>query len=208
MALGDFPPEFPGNGQRMRIIKIHFPVLNTQREKIGTGRPIIPRMETVRLSVVFTIFFHNDSFPNVINPGIARFYPRFPSLLLYFPTHLNRRSRRMISPKLQDAVNEQINKELFSEYLYLQMQAWCLDHDLEGFANWMDVQTKEERVHAMKFYNFLNDRGGTILLKPIDGPRTDYKTPEDLFAYGLEHEKFVTARINALMDLAIKEGDH
>ncbi|MFH0919474.1 MAG: ferritin [Fibrobacterota bacterium] len=114
----------------------------------------------------------------------------------------------MISQKLQDAINEQINKELFSEYLYLQMQAWCLDHDLEGFANWMDVQTKEERMHAMKFYNFQNDRGGTLLLKPIDGPKTDYKTPEDLFTYGLEHEKFVTARISALMDLAIKESDH
>jgi len=114
----------------------------------------------------------------------------------------------MLSKTMQDALNLQLNKELYSEYLYLSMQAWCLDHDLEGFSNWLDVQQKEEHVHAMKFYNFINDRGGRILLRPIDGPQTDYQSPEDLFTVGLGHEQFVTKSINDLLDLGIKEGDH
>lgn len=114
----------------------------------------------------------------------------------------------MLSKTLQEALNLQVNKELFSEYLYLSMQAWSLDHDLEGFANWFDVQQKEEHVHAMKFFNFINDRGGRILLQPIEGPQTDFKSPEDLLVAGLKHEQFVTDSINKLMDLAVKESDH
>lgn len=114
----------------------------------------------------------------------------------------------MLSKTMQDALNTQLNKELYSEYLYLSMQAWCLDNDLEGFSNWFDVQQKEEHVHALKFYNFINDRGGRILLKPIDGPQTEFKSPEDLLRLGLDHEQFVTKSINDLMDLAVKESDH
>ncbi|MBL8025936.1 MAG: ferritin [Fibrobacteres bacterium] len=114
----------------------------------------------------------------------------------------------MISKKLQDAINDQINKELFSEYLYISMKSWCLSNDLEGFANWMDVQSKEERFHAMKFYNFINDRGGRIILKAIDAPQADFKSPEDVIDTGLKHEYTVTASINKIMDLAIAESDH
>ena len=114
----------------------------------------------------------------------------------------------MISKKLQDAINDQINKELFSEYLYISMKSWCLANDLEGFANWMDVQSKEERFHAMRFYNFLNDRSARIILKAIDAPQADFKSPEDVLQYGLNHEGTVTASINKLMDLAIAESDH
>ncbi len=114
----------------------------------------------------------------------------------------------MLSKKIQDALNLQLNKELYSEYLYLSMQAWCLNNDLEGFANWFDVQQKEEHVHALKFYNFINDRGGQILLKPIDGPETEFKSPAALLETGLNHEEFVTKSINELLDLAIKESDH
>jgi ferritin len=114
----------------------------------------------------------------------------------------------MLSKRLQDALNIQLNKELYSEYLYLSMQAWCLDNDLEGFSNWFDVQQKEEHVHAMKFFNFINDRGGRILLKPIAGPQTEFKSPEDLFKVGLGHEQFVTKSINDLMDLGLKDSDH
>jgi len=114
----------------------------------------------------------------------------------------------MLSKTMQDALNLQLNKELYSEYLYLSMQGWCLDNDLEGFANWFDVQQKEEHVHALKFFNFINDRGGRILLKSIDGPQTDFTGPEEMFKTGLAHENFVTQSINQLMDLAVKESDH
>ncbi len=114
----------------------------------------------------------------------------------------------MISKKLQDAINDQINKELFSEYLYISMRSWCLANDLEGMANWMAVQSQEERFHAMKFYNFLNDRGARIILKAIDAPQNDFKSPEDVIQTGLNHEFTVTASINKLMDLSISEGDH
>lgn len=114
----------------------------------------------------------------------------------------------MISPKLQEALNEQINKEIFSEYLYLQMQSWFGNENLDGFVNFFLVQTKEERFHAMKFYNYLIERGGRILLKAIDAPKNDFKNAEEIFAYSLNHERFVTARIHGLMDLAVAEKDH
>lgn len=114
----------------------------------------------------------------------------------------------MISKKLEKAINEQINKELFSEYLYISMQAWFAAQNLDGMANWMDAQGKEERFHAMKFFNYLIERGGKVLLKPIEGPATDFKTPLKAFQSALEHEQFVTKSINELMDLAIKENDH
>jgi len=114
----------------------------------------------------------------------------------------------MISKKLEKAINEQINKEIFSEYLYISMQAWFAAQNLDGMANWMDAQGKEERFHAMKFFNYLIERGGKVLLKPIEGPATDFKTPLKAFQSALEHEQFVTKSINELMDLAIKENDH
>ncbi|OGS34680.1 MAG: ferritin [Elusimicrobia bacterium RIFOXYB2_FULL_49_7] len=114
----------------------------------------------------------------------------------------------MISEKLQEALNEQINKELFSEYLYLQMQSWFASENLDGFVNFFTVQTQEERFHGMKFYQYLIERGGKVLLKPLEGPTNDFKNAEEIFSYSLNHEKFVTQRIHHLMDLAITEKDH
>lgn len=114
----------------------------------------------------------------------------------------------MISQKLQDAVNEQINKELFSEYLYLSMAAYFESINLGGFANFMKVQAEEERFHAMKFFDFMNERGGRVILKKIDEPEVDFDGPTSIFEKTLKHEQFVTKSINELMDLAIKENDH
>jgi ferritin len=114
----------------------------------------------------------------------------------------------MLSPKLQDAFNEQINRELYSEYLYLSMAAYCYEMDLDGFANFFMVQTQEEHFHAIKMFNFVTDCGGRVLLKKLDGPPVEFKSVKELFEKTLEHEKFVTKSINELMDVAVKEKDH
>ncbi|MDD2229705.1 MAG: ferritin [Candidatus Cloacimonetes bacterium] len=114
----------------------------------------------------------------------------------------------MISKKLQDAINAQINRELYSEYLYISMQAWFANQNLDGFANWMDAQGKEERFHAMKFFNYLIERGGKVELKAIAQPTVDFKTPLKAIQAALAHEQFVTQSINDLMDIAIEEKDH
>jgi len=114
----------------------------------------------------------------------------------------------MISKAMQDAINDQINKELYSSYLYLSMAAHLENENLLGFAKWMHIQEGEEREHAMKLYAFLVDRGGRVLLKPIDGPETEWKTSLDLFKQVAAHEAAVTASINALYEVALKEKDY
>jgi ferritin len=114
----------------------------------------------------------------------------------------------MISKAMQDAINDQINKELYSSYLYLSMAAYLEDQNLKGFAHWMRVQEGEEREHAMKFYDFLMDRGGQVALKAIDAPPTQWKSNLELFKEVAAHEAKVTASINALYELAVKEKDY
>jgi ferritin len=114
----------------------------------------------------------------------------------------------MISDKMQAAINEQINKELYSEYLYVSMAAYFDSIGLKGFANWMRVQVKEERTHALMMYTYVNEAGGRVLLQPIDGPPTEFESALDVYEKTLEHERFVTSRINGLVDLAIAESDH
>jgi ferritin len=114
----------------------------------------------------------------------------------------------MISKKLEDAINSQINKELYSAYFYLAMSAYCTTKDLDGFANFFYVQYQEETFHAMKFYHFVLDRGGNVVLTKIDTPPADFKSPLDVFERTLEHEQLVTKSINDLLDLATKENDH
>lgn len=113
----------------------------------------------------------------------------------------------MISEKMETAFNDQINKELYSEYLYLAMQAYFERMNLTGFTNWMTVQVQEEHAHAMGMYNYVHERGGKVELMAIDKPQTDWNSPLDVFKHVLEHEKFVTSRINALMDVAEEEKD-
>jgi ferritin len=114
----------------------------------------------------------------------------------------------MLSQKLQDAFNAQINKELFSEYLYLSMAAYCFSQDLDGFANYFMVQTQEEHFHAMKMFNFVTDCGGKVILAPIAGPEVEFKSIVEIYEKTLAHEQFITKSINELTSLALKENDH
>lgn len=114
----------------------------------------------------------------------------------------------MISQKLQTAINNQINKELFSEYYYLSMASYFNSVGLEGFENFFLIQVQEERFHAMKMYSFVNERGGRVILSQIDTPKTELASPLEVFQLAYEHEQFVTKLINDLMDVAIAENDH
>lgn len=114
----------------------------------------------------------------------------------------------MLSTSMQDALNQQINAELHASYKYLAMAAYFESVNLMGMANWMHIQAVEENGHAMKFYHFVNDRRGRVLLRPIEGPPTDYPNALAVFEAALAHEQKVTGMINRLMDLAIKESDH
>jgi ferritin len=113
----------------------------------------------------------------------------------------------MISKKMQEAINEQINKELFSEFLYLSMAAWFEAKNLPGFANFFYIQAKEERFHAMKLYHFLLDRGGKVVLKGIADPQVDFAGTMQVFETSYKHELGVTASIHALVSTAVKEKD-
>ena len=104
----------------------------------------------------------------------------------------------MLSQKVQDAFNRQINAELHSSYLYLSMAAYFEDKNLPGFARWLRVQEEEEREHGMKFYAFLVDRGGRVELKAIPAPQKEWKSSMEAFKEVQAHEASVTASINAL----------
>jgi ferritin len=114
----------------------------------------------------------------------------------------------MISKKMEKALNEQVNAELLSAYLYLSMEAYFKSLNLNGFATWMRVQTQEEVAHAMKIYGFIDERGGRITLKAIEGPQTKWDSPLTVFKEIYKHEQKVTSLINNLVNLAIEEKDH
>lgn len=114
----------------------------------------------------------------------------------------------MWTPKTLDAFNEQINAELFSSYLYLSMSTWLDAQGLQGAAHWMRMQTDEEMLHAKKFIDFVQERDGRVLLTALAAPRTEWKSPLDVFEEVCRHEAEVTGRISKLVDLAIAESDH
>ncbi len=114
----------------------------------------------------------------------------------------------MINKTMQDAINEQINKELYSSYLYLSMSSYFDDKNLPGFAHWMRVQEAEERQHAMKFYDFIQERGGRVLLKAIDAPKTQWASTLEAVEEVVAHEAKITASIYALYETALKEKDY
>jgi ferritin len=114
----------------------------------------------------------------------------------------------MLSKKMQDALNEQINAELWSAYLYLSMSAYFEDKNLPGFANWMKVQWQEEISHAMKLFDYVNERGGRALLKPIAEVKTDWNNATEVFSETLDHERHVSSLIDNLVNIAISEKDH
>jgi ferritin len=111
----------------------------------------------------------------------------------------------MLSEKLLTKLNEQITHEFYSAHYYLAMAAYFMKEDLDGFANFFIVQAEEERFHAMKFFNFINDQGEEAIVTGFKDPKRDFKSAEDIFSLALEHEKLVSSLINDLMILAQEE---
>lgn len=120
---------------------------------------------------------------------------------------LNQKEVIMISAKLEEAFNDQINKEMYSAYLYLAMKVYFQECNLEGFVNWFGVQYQEEMAHAMGMFDYLNERGGHIDLRTIDEPEVKSSEILGIFEQVLEHEEYVTSRINALCDVADEVKD-
>jgi len=114
----------------------------------------------------------------------------------------------MIGQKMEDLMNNQINAELYSSYLYLSMSAWCSQETWNGFAHWMRVQAQEELSHAMKLYDYLIERGGTVRLAAIEKPKDVWVNPLALFKEVYEHEKKVTGMINTMMAEAMNQKDY
>lgn len=114
----------------------------------------------------------------------------------------------MLKKAVQDAINDQIGNEVYSAFLYLSMSGYFESVNLPGFARWMRVQYGEELEHALKFFDFVNDREGRVVLKAIGQPPSDFQSPLDAFQQALEHEREVTGMINQLYALALKENDY
>jgi ferritin len=114
----------------------------------------------------------------------------------------------MIGKKMEEALNGQINAELYSAYLYLSMEAYFECENLAGFSNWMRIQTQEELVHAMKIYDYVAERGGRVVLRAIEQPPAKWDSPLGVFEAVYEHEQKVTGLINDLVNLAVEEKDH
>jgi len=112
-----------------------------------------------------------------------------------------------IPKKVEQAINKQINAELYSAYLYLSMQSYFDSINLAGFANWMRIQAMEEFSHADKFYHHVNERGGRAIMEAIDKPETQWKSPLDAFEAVYAHEQKVTALINGIAEIAENEKD-
>jgi ferritin len=113
----------------------------------------------------------------------------------------------VISKKMVDAINAQIQAELYSAYLYLSMSADCEAKNLKGFASWLKIQYQEETSHAMKLIAYLQERGGGVELRTIDAPPTCFKSHMEIFEQVLAHEKHVTALINTLYEQAVDAKD-
>lgn len=114
----------------------------------------------------------------------------------------------MLKDKMLNALNEQINKEFFSAYLYLSMSAYAQTLGLQGVANWMKIQAQEEVTHANKFFDYVHERNSKVLLKPIAGVDTEFGNVIEMFERVLEHEQMVTESINNLVDISIEVSDH
>lgn len=114
----------------------------------------------------------------------------------------------MIKKKLEEAINKQINEELYSAYLYLSMATHFDDVNLPGIAGWMKAQAREEIEHAMRFYHYLTERGGRAVLQAIKAPQSEWASPLTAFQDALKHEEYITSCIHNLVDLAASEKDH
>lgn len=114
----------------------------------------------------------------------------------------------MLSEKMNAALNEQVNREMYSAYLYMAMSSHASTLGLKGFATWFMSQYHEEMFHAMKLYEYIHAQGGDVRLKAIAEPPATFQSAVEMFEKTLEHERFVTRSINELMDMALGEKDH
>jgi len=114
----------------------------------------------------------------------------------------------MLNSAVQEAMNKQLNAELYSSYLYLSMAGYFEDSNLRGMANWMKVQAKEEAGHAMKFFSYIVERGGKVALTAIAAPTAKWDSPQAVFEDEYKHECHVSSLINKLVELAAAEKDH
>ncbi|MDD3419761.1 MAG: ferritin [Candidatus Gastranaerophilales bacterium] len=114
----------------------------------------------------------------------------------------------MLNEKIEKAINEQINEELYSSYLYLSMAAYCAQNGLVGFANWMNIQVQEELNHAKFFFDYVIERGGKVALEQIRKPKHEWSNLIEVFEETLGHERHISSRINDIASLAIEEKDH
>jgi ferritin len=112
-----------------------------------------------------------------------------------------------IQQELVDAINDQINFELYSAYIYLSMATWFEEQNLAGMAHWMELQALEEYAHAMRFYRHIVERGGRVTMKAIDGPKTEWSSPLEVWEDAYNHEKIVSDRISKIGDMAEKLND-
>jgi ferritin len=114
----------------------------------------------------------------------------------------------MASEKIINALNSQVQKEFFSEYFYISMEAYFLDNNLDGFANFFNAQSREERDHAYKIFNYIGKAGGKVVLEALEKPQAEFSSPLEIFELALKHEKFITKSIHEILDIAIDERDH
>ncbi|MGB9770755.1 MAG: ferritin [Candidatus Kapaibacteriota bacterium] len=114
----------------------------------------------------------------------------------------------MLKESIQDALNAQLAREMYSSNLYLAMSGYFQSINLKGFAHWMRLQAQEETIHALKFFDYMLDRGGLVQVGAIASPPSKWESPLAAMEDALRHEQFITQNINSLADLAIKEGDH
>lgn len=114
----------------------------------------------------------------------------------------------MLSEKLIAKLNEQVNFEIYSAYTYLSMASYCESIDLSGFANFFKVQSQEELFHAMKFYDYIFQKNGTVTLEQIEKPHSNFDNILNVFEAGYEHEQMVTSRLYKIADIATEEKEH
>jgi ferritin len=114
----------------------------------------------------------------------------------------------MITQKIEKELNQQLNAELFSAYLYLSMSAFLASKNMSGFAHWMRIQFEEEQAHAVKLYDYIIDRGGRVILTQIESPKKEWKDVIEIFEGALAHEQKITGMINDLVNIAVGEKDH
>lgn len=114
----------------------------------------------------------------------------------------------MFNKRIEKMINDQINAELYSSYLYLAMSAYCSELGLAGFANWLKIQAQEEMCHADFMFNYLIERNARVTLDAIQKPPVDWNNIIEVFEETLKHEQYVTSRINDILNAALEEKDH